>query len=138
MESVERNKQNPELFRNIVSAAKKTSKEIDNRIHAGDNPDYEAAYAEYEKIYGEKIVDARSVRNRLRQKELTIKERWTGCNRQCLLDYWHTFTLWVHGFRNLSSKCDDHQSVCMACPLVPPPLYPQVKHLSGDSVSICP
>jgi len=36
-----------------------------------ENQDYEAACAEYEKIYGEKVVDTRSVRNRLRQKSRT-------------------------------------------------------------------
>lgn len=40
-----------------------------------ENQNYEAACVEYEKTYGEKVVDTRSVRNRLRQKELAIKER---------------------------------------------------------------
>ena len=43
-----------------------------------ENQDYEAACIEYEKTYGEKVADARSVRNRLRQKELAIKEREAG------------------------------------------------------------
>ena len=37
--------------------------------------DYKAACAEYEKIYGEKVADAMSVRDRLRQKEQIVKER---------------------------------------------------------------
>ena len=40
--------------------------------------DYEAACAEYEKIYGEKVVDTRSVRNKLKQKEQVVKEREAG------------------------------------------------------------
>ena len=43
-----------------------------------ENQDYETACAEYEKIYGEKVVDARSVRNRLRQKEQIVKEKETS------------------------------------------------------------
>ena len=39
---------------------------------------YEAACAEYEKIYGEKVVDTRSVRNKLKQKEQVVKEREAG------------------------------------------------------------
>ncbi len=37
--------------------------------------DYQAARTEWEKIYGEKTVDAMSVRDRLRQKQQMIKER---------------------------------------------------------------
>ena len=40
-----------------------------------ENQDYEVACAEYEKNYGEKVVDSKSVRNRLRQKEQIVKER---------------------------------------------------------------
>ncbi len=40
-----------------------------------ENQDYEATCAEYEKTYGEKVVDTRSVRNRLRQKVQVVKER---------------------------------------------------------------
>ena len=43
-----------------------------------ENHDYEAACVEYEKTYGEKVVDTQSVRNRLRQKEFAIKEREAG------------------------------------------------------------
>ncbi len=35
-----------------------------------ENQDYEVACAEYEKNYGEKVVDSKSVRNRLRQKDV--------------------------------------------------------------------
>lgn len=37
--------------------------------------DYQAACAEWEKIYGEKTADSISVRDRLRQKEQIVKER---------------------------------------------------------------
>lgn len=40
-----------------------------------ENQNYEVACAEYEKTYGEKVVDTQSVRNRLRQKERAIKIR---------------------------------------------------------------
>ena len=43
-----------------------------------ENQDYEAAYAEYEKTYGEKVVDTRSVRERIRQKEQIVKDREAG------------------------------------------------------------
>lgn len=43
-----------------------------------ENQNYEVACAEYEKIYGEKVADAKSVRNRLRQKEQVVKEREAG------------------------------------------------------------
>ena len=43
-----------------------------------ENQDYETACAEYEKNYGEKVVDTRSVRNRLRQKEQIVKEKETS------------------------------------------------------------
>ncbi len=43
-----------------------------------ENQNYEAACAEYEKTYGEKVMDTRSVRNRLRQKERAVKEREVG------------------------------------------------------------
>ena len=40
--------------------------------------DYKAACVEYEKIYGDKVMDAMSVRDRLRQKEQIVKERESG------------------------------------------------------------
>ncbi len=40
-----------------------------------ENLEYQAARAEYEKIYGEKAADTMSVRDRLKQKEQIIKER---------------------------------------------------------------
>ena len=43
-----------------------------------ENLEYQTARAEYEKIYGEKAADTMSVRDRLRQKELAIKEREAG------------------------------------------------------------
>jgi len=43
-----------------------------------ENYDYEVACAEYEKTYGEKVVNTKSVRDRLRQKERAIKEREAG------------------------------------------------------------
>ena len=42
-----------------------------------ENLEYQAACAEYEKIYGEKMADSMSVRDRLRQKEQMLKERET-------------------------------------------------------------
>lgn len=43
-----------------------------------ENQNYEAACAEYEKTYGEKVMNTKSVRDRLRQKERAIKEREVG------------------------------------------------------------
>ncbi len=40
--------------------------------------DYKAACVEYEKIYGDKAVDAMRVRDRLRQKAQIVKERKAG------------------------------------------------------------
>ena len=40
-----------------------------------ENHDYEEACTEYEKTYGEKVVNTKSVRDRLRKKERDIKER---------------------------------------------------------------
>jgi len=40
-----------------------------------ENLEYQAARAEYEKIYGEKAADTMSVRDRLKQKEQIVKER---------------------------------------------------------------
>lgn len=40
--------------------------------------DYKAACAEYEKIYGDKVMDAMSVKDRLRQKAQMVKEREVG------------------------------------------------------------
>jgi len=37
--------------------------------------DYQAARAEWEKIYGDKAADSMSIRDRLRQKEQIVKER---------------------------------------------------------------
>ena len=51
-------------------------KELD--VAKRENQNYEAACAEYEKTYGEKVVDTKSVRDRLRQKERAIKEREAG------------------------------------------------------------
>lgn len=50
---------------------------FNKELHAAkrENQNYEVACAEYEKTYGEKVVDTRSVRNRLRQKEQDIKIR---------------------------------------------------------------
>lgn len=44
--------------------------------------DYKAACAEYEKIYGNKVTDTMSVRDRLRQKERMVKEREAGRGHQ--------------------------------------------------------
>lgn len=43
-----------------------------------ENLDYETACAEYEKNYGEKVADTKSVRERIRQKEQMVKEREAG------------------------------------------------------------
>lgn len=43
-----------------------------------ENHNYEAACAEYEKIYGEKVVDTKSIRDRCKQKEQRVKEREAG------------------------------------------------------------
>ena len=43
-----------------------------------ENLEYQAARAEYDKIYGEKAVDTMSVREKLRQKEKIVKEREAG------------------------------------------------------------
>lgn len=43
-----------------------------------ENHNYEAACAEYEKICGEKVVDTKSIRDRLKQKEQRVKEREAG------------------------------------------------------------
>ena len=48
-------------------------KELD--VAKRENQNYEAACAEYEKTYGEKVVDTKSVRDRLRQKERAIKRK---------------------------------------------------------------
>lgn len=37
--------------------------------------DYQAARAEWEKIYGDKVPDSMSIRDRIRQKEQIVKER---------------------------------------------------------------
>lgn len=44
--------------------------------------DYKAALAEYEKTYGEKVTDAMSVRDRLRQKAQAVKIREAGREHQ--------------------------------------------------------
>ena len=41
----------------------------------GEYLDYKAAHTEWEKIYGNKVVDSMSIRDRLRQKEQFVKER---------------------------------------------------------------
>jgi hypothetical protein len=43
-----------------------------------ENLDYEAARAEYEKTYGDKVRDTMSIRERLRQNEQIVKEREAG------------------------------------------------------------
>ncbi|MCM1500579.1 MAG: MobA/MobL family protein, partial [Clostridium sp.] len=43
-----------------------------------ENHDYEAACTDYEKTYGEKVADAKSIRERIRQKEQIVKEREAG------------------------------------------------------------
>ncbi len=43
-----------------------------------ENQDYEAALVEYEKNHGEKVVNTKSVRDRLRQKEQVVKIREAG------------------------------------------------------------
>lgn len=43
-----------------------------------ENLDYEAACAEYEKIYGDKVTSTMSIRDRLRQNEQIVKEREAG------------------------------------------------------------
>jgi hypothetical protein len=50
---------------------------FNKELHAAkrENQNYEVACAEYEKTYGEKVVDTRSIRDRLRQKEQDIKIR---------------------------------------------------------------
>ena len=40
--------------------------------------DYKAARLEWEKTYGEKVIDTVSIRDRLRQKEQIVKERGIG------------------------------------------------------------
>ena len=43
-----------------------------------ENQDYELACVEYEKTYGEKVVNTRSVRERIQQKEQIVKDRELG------------------------------------------------------------
>ena len=43
-----------------------------------ENQNYEVACVEYEKTYGEKVVNTRSVRERIRQKEQIVKDREVG------------------------------------------------------------
>lgn len=83
-------------FDNQISNMKKHLSSIVKEYHFGsvqafykelnaakrENQGYEAACVEYEKIYGEKVTDTKSVRNRLRQKEQIIKEREVGRMRQ--------------------------------------------------------
>ena len=40
--------------------------------------EYKAACAEWEKTYGEKVMNPKSIRERLRQKEQMVKEREAG------------------------------------------------------------
>ncbi len=47
-----------------------------------ENLEYQAACTEYEKIYGEKVADTMSVRDRLKQKEQIVKEREAGRDYQ--------------------------------------------------------
>lgn len=46
------------------------------------NQDYMAACIEYEKTYGEKVADAKSIRERIRQKKQVVKEREAGRTHQ--------------------------------------------------------
>ena len=59
-----------QAFKKELNAAKK------------ENQNYEAACAEYEKTYGEKVMNTRSVRDRIRQRELAIKESEAGRENQ--------------------------------------------------------
>lgn len=43
-----------------------------------ENQDYELACVEYEKTYGEKVVNTRSVRERIQQKEQIVKDKELG------------------------------------------------------------
>jgi len=43
-----------------------------------ENQDYEVACVEYEKTYGKKVADTKSIRERIRQKEKIVKEREAG------------------------------------------------------------
>ena len=47
-----------------------------------ENLEYQAARAEYDKMYGEKAADTISVRDRLKQKEQIVKERESGRDYQ--------------------------------------------------------
>ncbi len=49
-----------------------------------ENQDYEVACADYEKAYGEKVTDTKSVRNRLRQKEQIVNEREASRDYQAM------------------------------------------------------
>lgn len=46
------------------------------------NLEYQAARAEYEKIYGSKVADTMSIKDRLRQKEQVVKIREAGRDAQ--------------------------------------------------------
>ena len=43
-----------------------------------EKQNYETACVEYEKTYGEKVVNTRSVRERIQQKEQIVKDRELG------------------------------------------------------------
>ncbi len=43
-----------------------------------ENQDYESAWVEYEKTYGEEAVNTRSVRERIQQKEQIVKDKELG------------------------------------------------------------
>ena len=47
-----------------------------------ENLEYQAARAEYEKIYGSKVADTMSIKDRLRQKEQVVKIREAGRDDQ--------------------------------------------------------
>ena len=49
-----------------------------------ENQNYEVACADYEKAYGEKVTDTKSVRNRLRQKEQIVNEREASRDYQAM------------------------------------------------------
>ena len=49
-----------------------------------ENLEYQAARAEYDKIYGDKAADSMSIRDRLRQKEQIVSEREAGRAHQAM------------------------------------------------------
>ena len=49
-----------------------------------ENLEYQAARAEYDKIYGDKAADSMSIRDRLRQKEQIVSKREAGRAHQAM------------------------------------------------------